>query len=168
MNRLTWSAGVYGAVVLGCLGLACLEPLVAIAVLAAARLRLPQALALTAAVWLTGQAIGFGLRDYPVDVQTVGWGAGLGVMALASLVTAAVVLPRLPQHWPTAFRVATAFVPAFVANQLTALAVEFAVEGSCEIVPGVITAIGLINAGWLAALLALDALAQRRPAARAA
>lgn len=173
MNRLTWSplawaGGVYGAVVLGCLALACLEPLVAVAVLAAARLKLPQAIALTAAVWLTGQAIGFGVRDYPVDVQTVGWGIGLGVMALASLLTAAAILPRLPPTWPTWFRVASAFVPAFVANQLAALAVEFAVKGSCEIVPGVITAIGLINVGWLAALLALDAVAQRLPAPRPA
>jgi hypothetical protein len=168
LSRSTWASGVYGVVVLGCLALACLEPLVAIAVLAAARLKLPQAMALTAAVWLTGQAIGFGVRDYPVDAQTLGWGAGLGVMALASLITAALVLPRLPQAWPTAFRVAVAFVPAFVANQLCALAVEFAVKGSCEIVPGVITAIGLINVGWLAALLALDAVAQRLPAARPA
>ncbi|WP_309090094.1 hypothetical protein [Phenylobacterium sp.] len=166
MTRTTWSLGVYGLVVAGCLALACLEPLVAVAVLAAARLKLPAAAALTAAVWLTGQAIGFGLRGFPVDTQTVGWGVGLGVMALASLLAAAAVLPRLPQRLPEWFRIAAAFVPAFVANQLAALGVEFAVKGSCEIVPGVVTAIGLINAGWLAALLALDALARRLPSPR--
>ena len=164
MTRTQWSLGLYALVVAGCLALACLEPLVAVAVLAASRLGFARALLMTAAVWLTGQAIGFGLRDYPVDAQTVGWGLGLGVVALASLVAAALVLPRLPQGWPEAFRVAVAFVPAFVANQLAALAVELAIKGSCDIVPGVITAIGLINAGWLAALLALDALARRRPA----
>lgn len=168
MSRTTWSLGLYGLVTLGCLALACLEPLVAVAVLAASRLKLPAALALTAAVWLTGQAIGFGLRGFPVDTQTLGWGLGLGVMALASLLTAALVLPRLPQAWPAWFRAAVAFVPAFVANQLCALAVQQVVQGSCEIVPGVITAIGLINAGWLAALLALDALARRVPALRPA
>lgn len=161
-NRTLWSAAVLLAVMAGCLALACLEPLVAVAVLAASRLGLARALVLTALVWLCGQAIGFGLRDYPVDAQTVGWGIGLGVMALAALAAAALVLPRLPQGWPEWFRVAVAFVPAFVANQLAALAVELAIKGSCEIVPGVVTAVGLINLGWLAALLALDALARRR------
>jgi hypothetical protein len=162
MTNTSWSFALIGLVVAGCLALACLEPLAAVAVLAASRLGFARALLVTAVVWLSGQAIGFGLRDYPVDVQTVGWGIGLGVMALASLVAAALVLPRLPQRWPEPFRVAVAFVPAFVANQLAALAVELAIKGSCDIVPGVITAIGLINVGWLAALLALDALARRR------
>jgi hypothetical protein len=156
-----WSIGLLVVVVGGCLALACLDPLVAVAVLAAGALPLGRALAVTALVWLAGQAVGFGLHDYPVDRMTVGWGAGLGVAALLSTLAAAAVLARLADR-PAWFRAGIAFVAAFVANQLALLGVQQVVEGSCEIVPGVISQVGLINAGWLAALLGLDA-AVRRP-----
>lgn len=155
-----WSAGLTGAVLGGCLLLGCLEPLVAVAVIAAGALPLGRAVLLTIAVWLAGQAVGFGLHDYPRDASTVAWGAGLGVAALAALLAAASVLARLPGR-PAWLRAGAAFVAAFVANQLVILGVEQLVSGSCEIRPGVISLVGLVNAGWLAALLALDAVLAR-------
>lgn len=160
LRETAWSAGLLGAVVLGCLALSCLEPLVAVAVLAAGALPPARAVGLTLAVWLVGQAVGFGLHDFPVDRTTIGWGIGLGLAAAASTLAAAATLVRLPGR-PSWFRAGLAFIAAFVANQLVALGVQQVVEGACEIVPGVISRIGLLNAAWLAVLLAADALARR-------
>lgn len=160
-REFRWSAGLLLAVVAGCWVLACLEPLTAVAVMAAGVLPLRRALALTGAVWLAGQAIGFGLRDFPVDRMTVGWGIGLGVAALLSCVAAALVLGRLAGR-PAWLRAGAAFVAAFVVDQAVRLGVEQVVEGSCEIVPGVIAIVGLSNAAWLAFLMAFDRLAAGR------
>jgi len=39
--------------------------------------------------------------------------------------------------------------------------VEQLVTGACEVRPGVISLVGAVNAAWLAALLALDAVVRR-------
>ena len=83
-----WSAGLVGLVLGGCFLFGCLEPLVAVAVVAAGALPLGRALLLTAAVWLAAQAVGFGLHDYPRDAQTISWGVGLGAAALGSTLIA--------------------------------------------------------------------------------
>ncbi|OHB31553.1 MAG: hypothetical protein A2790_01150 [Phenylobacterium sp. RIFCSPHIGHO2_01_FULL_69_31] len=138
----------------------CLEPLVAVAVIAAGALPLGRALLLTAAVWLAGQAVGFGLHDYPRDAQTVSWGVGLGVAALAATLAAAPA-SRAFAGQPVWLRAGAAFVAAFVANQVVILGVEQVVTGACEVRPGVISLVGLVNAVWLAILLAIDAALRR-------
>jgi len=151
-----WSAGLVGLVLGGCLLIGCLEPLVAVAVIAAGALPLSRALMLTAAVWLAGQAIGFGVHHYPHDAQTLAWGAGLGVAALIATAAAAAALPALAGR-PVWLRAGAAFIAAFVADQAVILGVEQLVTGACTIRPGVISFVGLVNAGWLAALLLVDA-----------
>jgi hypothetical protein len=155
-----WSAGLVAFVLGGCLLLGCLEPLVAVAVIAAGALPLRRALLLTAAVWLAAQAVGFGLHDYPRDAQTISWGFGLGVAALVSVCAAAATLAVFAGR-PTWVRAGAAFIAAFVANQAVILGVEQVVTGACTAQPGVITAVGLMNAAWLAGLLALDAALSR-------
>jgi hypothetical protein len=115
---------------------------------------------LTAAVWLAGQAIGFGLHDYPRDAQTISWGAGLGVAALVSAPAAALMLAVFRDK-PVWLRAGAAFVAAFVANQVVILGVEQVITGACTIRPGVISLVGAVNAVWLVALLALDAALRR-------
>jgi hypothetical protein len=156
-----WSAGLVALVLGGCLLIGCLEPLVAVAVITAGALPLGRALLLTVAVWLAGQAIGFGLHDYPRDTQTISWGAGLGVAALVSAVAAAPTLAALTGK-PIWLRAGAAFVVAFVANQLVILGVEQAITGACTLRPGVISLVGAVNAGWFVALLTLDAALRRR------
>lgn len=151
-----WSAGFVTLVMGGCLIAGCLEPLVAVAVIAAGALPLGRAALLTLAVWLAGQAIGFGLHDYPRDPRTIAWGFGLGGAALAALAGAAPVL-RATVGKPVWLRAGLGFVVAFVANQLAILAVEQMITGACEVRPGVISLVGVVNAAWLAGLLALDA-----------
>lgn len=155
-----WSAGLVGLVLGGCLLIGCLEPLVAVAVIAAGALPLGRALLLTAAVWLAGQAIGFGLHDYPRDAQTISWGVGLGVAALASVGAAAAALAAFAGK-PVWLRAGAAFIAAFVADQVVILGVEQVVTGACVVRPGVISTVGLANAAWLAGLLALDAVLSR-------
>ena len=155
-----WSAGLVGLVLGGCFLFGCLEPLVAVAVIAAGALPLGRALLLTAAVWLAAQGIGFGLHDYPRDAQTISWGVGLGVAALASVGAAAATLAAFAGK-PVWLRAGAAFIGAFVADQVVILGVEQVVTGACVVRPGVITIVGLTNAAWLAALLALDAALRR-------
>jgi len=157
-----WSAGLVGLVLGGCLLVGCLEPLVAVAVIAAGALPLGRALLLTAAVWLAAQAVGFGLHDYPRDAQTISWGVGLGAAALVSAGAAALAL-RAVVAKPVWLRAGVAFIAAFVANQVVILGVEQVVTGACAVRPGVISAVGLINAAWLAGLLGLDAILWRAP-----
>lgn len=155
-----WSAGLVALVVGGSFLAGCLEPLVAVAVIAAGALPLGRALQLTAAVWLAGQAVGFGLHDYPRDAQTVSWGVGLGVAALAATLAAAPAL-RAFAGKPVWLRAGAAFVAAFLANQVAILGVEQVVTGACEVRPGVISLVGLVNAVWLAVLLLIDAAVRR-------
>lgn len=155
-----WSAGLVALVVGGSFLAGCLEPLVAVAVIAAGALPLGRALLLTAAVWLAGQAAGFGLHDYPRDAQTVAWGMGLGVAALAATLAAAPA-SRAFAGQPVWLRAGAAFVAAFVANQVVILGVEQVVTGACEVRPGVISLVGLVNAIWLALLLLIDAAVRR-------
>ena len=155
-----WSAGLVALVVGGSFLAGCLEPLVAVAVIAAGALPLSRALLLTAAVWLAGQAVGFGLHDYPRDAQTLSWGVGLGVAAVAATLAAAPLLHASAAP-PTWLRAGAAFIAAFVANQVVILGVEQVVTGACEVRPGVVSLVGLVNAAWLAILLAIDAALRR-------
>lgn len=155
-----WSGGLVTLVLGGCLLIGCLEPLVAVAVIAAGALPFGRALLLTAAVWLCGQAIGFGLHDYPRDAQTLAWGVGLGVATLAAVAAAAPALAAF-RGKPVWLRAGAAFVAAFLANQLVILGVEQAVTGACAVRPGVISLVGGVNAAWLAGLLGLDAAIRR-------
>jgi hypothetical protein len=155
-----WSAGFVTLVMGGSLLAGCLEPLVAVAVVAAGALPPGRAVLLTLAVWLAGQAIGFGLHDYPRDPRTLAWGFGLGVAALAAL-TGAVPVLKAAAHEPVWLRAGLAFVAGFVANQLVILGVEQAITGACEVRPGVVSLVGAVNAAWLAGLLLFDALLRR-------
>lgn len=161
LNTGAWSAGLVAAVVGGCLAIGCLDPLVAVAVIAAGALTPGRAVLLVLAAWLAGQAVGFGLHDYPRTFQTVAWGVGLGAGALIALATAIAVLWLLPGR-PAWLRATLAFAAAFCAQQAAMLGVEQIVAGSCEIRPAIIAQVGLINAAWFAGLFALDALIARR------
>jgi hypothetical protein len=156
-----WSAGLVAAVIGGCLVVGCLEPLVAVAVIAAGALPPVRAMLLVLATWAAGQAVGFGLHDYPRDLQTIAWGLGLGAGALVALAAASAVLWLLKGR-PARLRAGAAFAVAFFAQQAAMLGVEQIVAGSCEIRPAVIAQVGLINAAWFAVLFALDAVIARR------
>src|ERR1700722_10358906 len=78
--------------------LACATPFAAFAVIAAAMLPLRPALLVVTGAWLVNQGIGFGALHYPIDGNTMLWGAAIGIAALAATAAASAVLRSLPQN----------------------------------------------------------------------
>src|SRR5262249_22942200 len=73
----------------------CIVPCAALGVAAAMTLSGRQALVCTTAVWLANQAAGFGLMSYPWTLNTIGWGAAIGVAAVAGTLAGPGVVPPL-------------------------------------------------------------------------
>src|ERR1700733_11405009 len=76
--------------------LACATPFAAFAVVAAAMLPLRPALLVVTGAWLVNQGIGFGALHYPIDGNTLIWGAAIGIAALAATATSSAILRVLP------------------------------------------------------------------------
>ena len=79
-----WIGLLVGAATVASAAFACAAPFAAVAMLAAAPLPLRQALAVTAALWLGNQIVGYGLIDYPVDGESISWGIMMGAASLAA------------------------------------------------------------------------------------
>src|ERR1700740_701981 len=77
--------------------LACATPFAAFAVIAAAMLPLRPALLVVTGAWLVTEGIGFGALHYPIDGNTMLWGAVIGIAALAATAGSSAVLRALPQ-----------------------------------------------------------------------
>src|SRR5215470_8648884 len=95
----------------------CVTPFAAFAVIAAATVARRDAVLLAVALWLTNQAVGFGVLHYPWSVSTLAWGAVLGVAAVVGTVAALEILSRLESRLPLTRNVC-AFGAAFVLYQL--------------------------------------------------
>lgn len=106
--------------VLFTLGFACAVPLAAFAAISAMSFDRRTALLATGAVWLANQAIGFGFMHYPLDGETLAWGATLGVIALLSCEAAGLVTRRVAGVGG-AF---VAFAAAFVAYEGSLLLID--------------------------------------------
>lgn len=106
--------------VLFTLGFACAAPLAAFAAISAISFDRRNALVATGAVWLANQAIGFGLMHYPLDGETLAWGAALGVIALLSCEAAG----RASRRIPGLAGAGAAFLAAFVAYEGSLLLID--------------------------------------------
>src|SRR5215467_3534558 len=73
----------------------CVTPFAAFAVVAAATVSRRDAVMLAVALWLTNQAVGFGLLYYPWTASTFAWGAALGVAAVIGALAALWTFARL-------------------------------------------------------------------------
>jgi hypothetical protein len=143
---------------------ACITPFVAFAVIAATTLPRSGALALTLAVWLANQVVGYGVLNYPWTARSVGWGIALGGAAVLAALSARWVATRRQATESAAWTLA-AFVPAFAVHQLMLYALAVSVLGgtggfSREIVGRVlvvnaVTLVGLYGLNQLAAILGL-------------
>jgi hypothetical protein len=106
-----WIMLLTAASTLTTLALACATPFPA---LAAHHMRRRDGVALMLAAWAVSQAVGFGLLGYACDVETLGWGAALGLAAPVSVLAAYAVMDRVDGR-PAVVRLALAYVVAFVA-----------------------------------------------------
>jgi hypothetical protein len=133
----------------------CVTPFAAFAVIAAVTVSRRDAVMLAAALWLTNQAVGFGLLHYPWTASTFAWGSALGVAAVAGTLAALWAFRRLRSLRPLARNLA-AFVVAFALYQLTLFAAAATWLGGTDMfAPGIVSQVLLINAVTLAGLFAL-------------
>ena len=87
-HRPVWIALLVAASVAFSLGFACATPIAAFAAIAALTMSRRDSLLLVCLVWFTNQALGFGVLHYPWTVNSLAWGAGLGIIALLSVLGA--------------------------------------------------------------------------------
>jgi hypothetical protein len=149
------------AAVLFSLALACATPFAALAT--GASLVLPRRDAVFAVLlaFVANQIIGFGFLDYPRDAQTIAWGAGIGVAALASLGAAMAVAGSAARFGRLAAW-GLSFAAAFAVWQLALFAAGQVIgTGSAGFSAEIVVWVLQLNAVALVALAGLWALGRR-------
>ena len=147
-----WMVLIGGASLSLSRALACVTPFTAIAVLAAFTLPRRLAVLLVVFCWAANQAIGFGLLHYPVDGPTIGWGAAIGLAALAGLI-AAVAATRLSSV-PRSVAMMLAIPLAFAAYEsVLLLATTVLPSGSGAFAPALLLQMLAWNAAAVLALM---------------
>ncbi|WP_315771678.1 MULTISPECIES: hypothetical protein [unclassified Bradyrhizobium] len=134
---------------------ACATPFAAFAVIAAAMLPLRTALPVMIGAWLVNQGIGFGALHYPVDANTLAWGAMIGAAALSATATARGVLQALRAS-PAPLAFAAALLGAYTAYELVLLAATPALGGAASFTLPIVARLGLTSAAWLVGLVAVS------------
>ncbi|WP_315796357.1 hypothetical protein [Bradyrhizobium sp. SZCCHNRI3043] len=134
---------------------ACATPFAAFAVIAAAMLPLRTALPVMLGAWLVNQGIGFGALHYPVDANTLAWGAMIGAAALSATATARGVLQALHAS-PAPLAFAAALLGAYTAYELVLLAATPALGGAASFTLPIVARLGLTSAAWLVGLVAVS------------
>ena len=139
---------------------ACATPFAAFAVLAAAVLPLRTALTTIVLVWAVNQAIGFGILDYPRDLNSAMWGLGIGVVALLTTVAAAGVIRQFARLSSYAIY-PIALVACYAVYELVMLAMVPMLGGIESFSLEIVGRLAFVNAIWLAGLLVAYELLRR-------
>lgn len=139
---------------------ACAAPFAAFAVLAAAVMPLRSAVAAIGVVWLANQAIGFGLLGYPRTLDAAAWGLVLGIAAAIATVVATALFHRLA-HLGRLAIYPLALVASFASYELCLLAATPVLGGAGAFAVDIVGQIALVNAVWLAGLVAVYEGARR-------
>jgi hypothetical protein len=105
---------------------ACATPFAAIATLAALKLGSRGALAVIGLVWLTNQAIGYGLLGYPWTWDSAAWGLAIGLSAAVAVLAAS----GLSTTRPAPLVMSLPFVAAFAAFELGLYGAGLVLPGS--------------------------------------
>jgi hypothetical protein len=155
-RKPVWIALLVAASVAFTLGFACATPLAAFAAVAALTLTRRDALALIGLVWLANQAAGFGVLHYPWTAECLAWGAGLGVVALFSLMGAEFGATRFTEA-NRSLASAAAFLFAFgVYEGLLFVASVTFQSGVEDYAPAIVGRIFAINAAAFVGLLVMN------------
>lgn len=138
----------------------CITPFAAFAVIAATTLSRRHALAVTVAVWLANQAVGFGVLHYPWTGKTFAWGLAIGAAALVGTLTAQWTVARLGSLRSPA-RTLAGFVSAFALYQLALYAAAVSMLGGTgAFAPRIIGQVLLVNAVTFVGLFGLSELVE--------
>ncbi len=149
-----WPVALVLASTAGSYVFACIAPLVAIATIATITTSRRRALATVAAAWLANQTVGYGLLDYPVDANSLGWGLAIGAASLIALLAAEFAIDRLGRAGSAARHVA-GFGAAFAAYEISLFVVSLALGGTESFSPAIVAAAGTVNAVALTAMALL-------------
>ena len=114
---------------------------------------LSAALAVVVAAWIINQAIGFGVLDYPVELNTFLWGFAIGAAALIATVVSTLVR-RLPSIGHL-IELAIALLAAYVAYEVVLFAFTPVLGGAGAFTVAIIVRIGLLNVLWMIGLVAV-------------
>ncbi len=144
----TWPALLIASALLSGVTFECVTPFSAFAVLAAATMTLPRALAMVAAIWLVNQALGFVALGYPLDGTTFAWGGAIGIAALAATIGAAAVMGAA-RAWPLWSRIAIGFAAAFIVYEALLLLATPTLGGAANFTSGIVAELALSDACWL-------------------
>src|SRR6201992_1144647 len=134
--------------------LACATPFAAFAVIAAAMLPLRPALLVVTGAWLVNQGIGFGALHYPIDGNTLLWGAAIGLDGLAATATSSTILRALPNSG-TPLVLGLASLGGYGVYEIALLAATPFLGGFSDFTTAIVAQIGLTNAAWLIGLIAV-------------
>ena len=148
-----------GSCAVASFALACATPFAAFAVVAAALLPLPAALMVVAAAWIVNQAIGFGALGYPIEINTILWGAAIGAAAMIATAASALAL-RLLAHASRPVAMVLALVSAYAAYEVTLFALSPALGGAGAFTLATIGRLAILNVLWMIGLSVLSVLAK--------
>ncbi|HEY7991800.1 MAG TPA: hypothetical protein VID77_10455 [Stellaceae bacterium] len=142
-----WTALLVATALASCITFECVTPFAAFAVLMAATMSLPRALATMVAVWLINQALGFLALGYPLDGVTLAWGAAIGVAALAATIAAGRMM-AMARLSPVASVIA-GFVVAFVVYEAVLIMASLVLGSIQNFTPDIVAKLALSDACWL-------------------
>lgn len=145
---VAWPALLLAAALLSSVTFACVTPFVAFAVLAAATMTPPRALATVASVWLVNQALGFCALGYPLDGTTIAWGLAIGAAALAATAVAAAGLAP-GRQWPLMARLAVSFAAAFAAYEAVLYGAALGLGGTENFTAAIVAKLAVSDLAWL-------------------
>jgi hypothetical protein len=116
-------------------------------------LPLRPALLVVTGAWLVNQGIGFGALHYPVDGNTMLWGAIIGIAALAATAVSSAVVRAFAQSG-TPLVLALALIGGYGIYELVLLAATPLLGGAESFTAAIVAQIGLTNVAWLIGLVA--------------
>jgi hypothetical protein len=139
-------------------GYTCITPFAAFAVIAATTLSRRDAVILTVALWLTNQAVGFGVLNYPWTAPTLAWGVAIGAAAVIAALVAHAAVRQLAAFHALA-RMAAGFAGAFVLYEIALYAVAVTMLGGTgAFAPAIVGQVLFVNAVTLVGLVSLHQL----------
>lgn len=157
LRRIFWLTLLIIASVAFTFAFACAVPFAAFAAATALTLPRRDALVLMLGVWLANQLTGFMFMNYPLDANTLAWGAALGVTALVSMFAARITTARL-KHVQPFLRGAVAFLVAFTAYEISCYTFALMLGGVEDFTLAIQSRIFALNAAAFVGLFALNRL----------
>lgn len=142
-----WIGLLVGAATVASAAFACAAPFAAVAMLAAATLPLRQALAVTAALWLGNQIVGYGLLGYPTDGESIAWGAIIGMASLAATFVAHHA-SRATTQWSVLPRLSALFIAGFATYQVGLLLGSALIPANGAFALDIVAYVAFIDATW--------------------